>query len=103
MSSFAKVIIDVNEGPVKINTHSRFIWGNQAEINTTRGILNPADFIVYTNQQDQVTIGSTHTPFEGHIFAPNADVTLNANGNFEGCVYSQNFRVESGAYATLFN
>ncbi|MBN2717207.1 MAG: trypsin-like peptidase domain-containing protein [Deltaproteobacteria bacterium] len=77
-------------GNVELNVESLFQFGDRS---TVEGIVSPAQFLVYSNQQSQLRIG-VDADFTGHILAPNADVAIFTHATVEGCTHSKTLHIE---------
>ena len=92
----AELIIDGDNGPVYINAHSEFSFGDRASVDSS---ALPEDLIVYTNQNYQVHVGGG-SDFIGHIIAPNAKVAVFTNADYYGCIYAKDLGLEPHAQIT---
>jgi hypothetical protein len=95
----ARLRVNATAGAVQVYASQQFSWGDRVTISNATGPatpVNPASFIAYTNQASQVSIGPD-SRFAGHLFAPNAQVSVFSRVIYSGCIQSRQVRLEPDA------
>lgn len=85
-------IVVANGASLVLYLDGDLVASNTASINN---LNDPASFKLYGTGEDQIIDLKAKSNFSGAIYAPNADITLRANGDFYGSFVGSNIEQKS--------